>query len=61
MAAVKPNRREFLNYIWAASMALTMASVGGAGIVFALPRLRQQLASAETDTTRHPHSKFRSK
>lgn len=34
------NRREFLYYIWGASMALLLAEFGGAVIWFALPRFR---------------------
>jgi cytochrome b6-f complex iron-sulfur subunit len=38
---VKPiNRREFLYYIWGASVALLLAQSGGAIIWFALPRFR---------------------
>ncbi len=33
-------RREFLYYIWAASLALFMAEAGGAILWFALPRFR---------------------
>lgn len=35
------NRREFLYYVWAASMAVFMAGSGGAIIWFALPRFRE--------------------
>lgn len=34
-------RREFLYYIWGASMALFMAQFGGATLWFALPRFRE--------------------
>jgi cytochrome b6-f complex iron-sulfur subunit len=34
-------RREFLNYVWGASMALFMAQFGGAILLFALPRFRE--------------------
>ncbi|MEP7284604.1 MAG: Rieske 2Fe-2S domain-containing protein [Chloroflexota bacterium] len=34
------NRREFLNYIWGASMALLLAESAGAIVWFALPRFR---------------------
>lgn len=34
-------RREFLYYIWGASMALFMAEFGGAVVWFALPRFRE--------------------
>jgi cytochrome b6-f complex iron-sulfur subunit len=34
-------RREFLNYIWGASMALFMAELGGAIYAFSLPRFRE--------------------
>lgn len=34
-------RREFLYYIWGASMALFMAELGGATLWFALPRFRE--------------------
>lgn len=36
-----PSRREFLFYIWAASMALTAAAGGGAIIWFMLPRFKE--------------------
>jgi cytochrome b6-f complex iron-sulfur subunit len=35
------SRREFLYYLWAASMAVFMAGTGGAVIWFALPRFRE--------------------
>ena len=35
------SRREFLNYVWGASMALFMAQFGGAIFLFALPRFRE--------------------
>jgi cytochrome b6-f complex iron-sulfur subunit len=34
-------RREFLNYVWGASMALFMAQFGGAIFLFAFPRFRE--------------------
>ena len=34
-------RREFLNYVWGASMALFMAQIGGAIYAFSLPRFRE--------------------
>ena len=34
-------RREFLNYVWGASMALFMAELGGAIFLFALPRFKE--------------------
>ncbi len=34
-------RREFLNYVWGASMALFLAQFGGAILLFALPRFRE--------------------
>jgi cytochrome b6-f complex iron-sulfur subunit len=34
------SRREFLHYVWGASMALALAAGGSAAYVFALPRLR---------------------
>lgn len=34
-------RREFLNYVWGASMALFMAQFGGAILLFSLPRFRE--------------------
>ncbi len=34
------SRREFLNYIWGASMALLLAQCGGTIVWFALPRFR---------------------
>lgn len=54
MAASKTNRREFLSYIWAASMALTLASAGGASLVFALPRPRKRLISLSVDQLPNP-------
>lgn len=38
--SLKPTRREFLNYIWGASMALVLAQAGGITFWFALPRQR---------------------
>ncbi len=35
------NRREFLNYVWGASMALFLAELGGAIFAFSLPRFRE--------------------
>ena len=35
------SRREFLNYVWGASMALFMAQFGGAIFLFAFPRFRE--------------------
>lgn len=40
-APVPINRREFLFYIWGASMALVMAGTGGAVLWFAFPRFRE--------------------
>jgi cytochrome b6-f complex iron-sulfur subunit len=40
-AALPINRREFLFYIWGASLAMYMATFGGAMIWFALPRFRE--------------------
>jgi cytochrome b6-f complex iron-sulfur subunit len=34
-------RREFLNYVWGASMALFMAELGGAIYAFSLPRFKE--------------------
>ncbi len=34
-------RREFLNYVWGASMALFLAATGGAIYAFALPRFQE--------------------
>jgi cytochrome b6-f complex iron-sulfur subunit len=34
-------RREFLNYVWGASMALFLAELGGAIYAFALPRFKE--------------------
>ncbi|MFN8596613.1 MAG: Rieske 2Fe-2S domain-containing protein [Anaerolineae bacterium] len=34
-------RREFLNYVWGASMALFLAATGGAIYAFALPRFKE--------------------
>src|SRR6185436_5567794 len=39
-AQLPMTRREFLYYIWAASMALFMAETGGAILWFAYPRFR---------------------
>jgi cytochrome b6-f complex iron-sulfur subunit len=33
-------RREFLTYVWAASMALFMVQLGGVSVLFALPRFK---------------------
>ena len=38
--SLKPTRREFLNYVWGASMALVLAQTGGIAFWFALPRPR---------------------
>lgn len=54
MVAIKPNRREFLNYVWAASMALTMAGAGGISLAFALPRQRRRLISLFVDQLPKP-------
>lgn len=35
------SRREFLNYMWGASMAVFMAGAGGVTVWFALPRFRE--------------------
>jgi len=35
------SRREFLNYLWAMSMAVAMAGTGGAAIWFLVPRFRE--------------------
>lgn len=35
------SRREFLNYVWGASMALFMAQLGGVTFFFAYPRFRK--------------------
>lgn len=34
-------RREFLNYVWAGSMAIFLAASGGAMLAFALPRFQE--------------------
>lgn len=34
-------RREFLNYVWGASMALFLAQFGGISFLFAMPRFRE--------------------
>ena len=34
-------RREFLNYIWAGSMAMVLAATGGAMFAFSLPRFKE--------------------
>lgn len=39
-AAKGVTRREFLNYVWGAAMALFMAELGGAIFLFALPRFK---------------------
>jgi len=33
-------RREFLNYVWGATMAVFMAEMGGAVFLYALPRFK---------------------
>ena len=38
------NRREFLHYVWASSIALVLAQGAGIAFWFALPRLRQYIA-----------------
>ena len=40
LPATTLSRREFLYYVWAASMALFMAEAGGALLWFAVPRFR---------------------
>ena len=40
VASLPMTRREFLYYIWAASMALFMAEAGGALLWFAVPRFK---------------------
>lgn len=35
------SRREFLNYVWGASMALFLAQFGGISFLFAMPRFRE--------------------
>ncbi len=41
MAAARGvTRREFLNYVWGAAMALFMAEMGGAFFLYALPRFK---------------------
>jgi cytochrome b6-f complex iron-sulfur subunit len=35
------SRREFLNYVWAGSLAIFMAASGGAMLAFAMPRFRE--------------------
>jgi cytochrome b6-f complex iron-sulfur subunit len=40
-AAPPLSRREFLNYMWGASMAVFMAGAGGVTVWFALPRFRE--------------------
>ncbi len=40
-ARIPLNRREFLNYLWAMSMAVAMAGTGGAVIWFLVPRFRE--------------------
>ncbi len=35
------SRREFLNYVWAGSLAIFMAASGGAMLAFALPRFQE--------------------
>jgi len=39
-ATMPMTRREFLYYLWAASMALSMAEIGGAILWFAVPRFK---------------------
>ena len=40
-AGVPLSRREFLNYLWGASMAVFLAGAGGVTLWFALPRFRE--------------------
>jgi cytochrome b6-f complex iron-sulfur subunit len=40
-AGVPLSRREFLNYLWGASMAVFLAGGGGVTLWFALPRFRE--------------------
>ena len=35
------SRREFLNYVWAGSLAIFMAATGGAMLAFAMPRFKE--------------------
>ena len=35
------SRREFLNYVWAGSLAIFMAASGGAMLAFAMPRFKE--------------------
>lgn len=41
LEALAPNRREFLYYIWGASMAMLLGGSGAALIWFALPRFKE--------------------
>ncbi|MGH2605970.1 MAG: hypothetical protein ACRDG5_05205, partial [Anaerolineales bacterium] len=41
LAKVPLSRREFLYYLWGASMAVFLAGGGGATIWFSLPRFRE--------------------
>lgn len=64
-------RREFLNYVWAASLALFMAEMGGAIYAFALPRFKagefggaftagsvaEKLPAPDTPPVPHPNVK----
>jgi cytochrome b6-f complex iron-sulfur subunit len=40
VATTGVTRREFLNYVWTASMALFLAQLGGLSYIFAFPRFR---------------------
>lgn len=63
-------RREFLYYIWGASMALFMAEFGGALVWFALPRFREgefggvftlgleDLPPVDSDPKEYPEGRF---
>lgn len=62
------NRREFLFYIWGASMALATAAGGGAVVWFMLPRFREgefggtftltSVPARDTDPVNNPIGKF---
>lgn len=67
---VPVNRREFLFYIWGASMALTLAGSGGAVLWFAYPRFRagefggdfafdaSEIPSTDAAPEDHPDGRF---
>lgn len=69
-AGVPLSRREFLNYLWGASMAVFLAGAGGVTLWYALPRFRQgefggiftlpvaNLPSPDSPPTDYPEGRF---